>query len=143
MHRDIVTALPRGAVNLGSSSRCAIQGMFDEARGRYISVQGHPEFTPEIVAEILTVRRDAGIFSMAEWQEMMARLKNGHHGTEIAAVFLMFLLGELKGMVKDGNAVKAAVREASAVKTMVEECNAVKTMEEECTGGKLVNGTKA
>ena len=96
MHRDIVTALPAGAVNLGVSERCEIQGMYDEEKGRYISVQGHPEFTPEIVAEILTVRRDAGIFTMEEWEDMMARVKNKHDGTEVAAVFLRFLMGELK-----------------------------------------------
>jgi len=60
MHRDIVTALPEGAENLGSTEKCEIQGLY--APGRYISVQGHPEFTEDIVREILLARGDSGVF---------------------------------------------------------------------------------
>jgi len=100
MHRDVVTALPRGAANLGTSARCAIQGLFDEVEGRYLSIQGHPEFTPEIVAEILPVRRDAGIFSTDEWEDSMARLNTVHHGTEVGVQFLLFWMGGLERLVK-------------------------------------------
>ena len=52
------------------------------------------------MAEILTVRRDAGIFSADEWEDSMARLNTVHHGTEVAVQFLLFWMGGLERLVK-------------------------------------------
>lgn len=90
MHRDIVTDLPPDTVNLGSTDRCAIQGMFSPKR--FVSVQGHPEFTNEIVSEILEARREAGIFTDEEFKDMMGRVENEHDGVIVAKAFLKFAL---------------------------------------------------
>jgi hypothetical protein len=111
MHRDVVLApLPDGAENLGSTDKCAVQGMISRsssspspssaaAAAQYISVQGHPEFTEEIVAEILTVRREAGIFTEDEFTDMMARSGKRQDGLVVAMAFLRFVA---EGVVVDG-----------------------------------------
>jgi GMP synthase-like glutamine amidotransferase len=90
MHRDIVVSLPDGAENLGATETCKIQGMVD-VKGRYISVQGHPEFTEEIVTEILGVRKQLGVFGEEQYAEMMSRVGNKHDGVSIAEAFLRFV----------------------------------------------------
>lgn len=90
MHRDIVTAVPEGAVNLGSTNRCSIQGMFFPKR--FISVQGHPEFTSDIVSEILEARHTVGIFTDEEFKDMIGRVGKEHDGVIVAKAFLKFAL---------------------------------------------------
>jgi len=89
MHRDIVTALPEGAENLGSTEKCEIQGLY--APGRYISVQGHPEFTEDIVREILLARGDSGVFTRDELEEYLSRVGLEHDGVVVAKAFLKFI----------------------------------------------------
>jgi len=89
MHRDIVTAVPEGAENLGATEKCEVQGLY--APGRYISVQGHPEFTEEIVREILLTRREIGIFTGEELGEYLSRVGLEHDGVAVAKAFLKFI----------------------------------------------------
>jgi len=91
MHRDIVSSLPSesGLVNLGATETCQIQGMYQPKR--LMSVQGHPEFTQEIVEEILDVRRDAGVFTDEDYREFMSRVGNKQDGIVVAKAFLKFL----------------------------------------------------
>lgn len=93
MHQDIVTALPTAEPdieNLGATELCAVHGMV--LPGRFISVQGHPEFRQEIVEEILEVRKGLGVFTEKQYDEMMSRVTNKHDGVLVARVFLKFLL---------------------------------------------------
>lgn len=90
MHRDIVFEYPEGVEKLGASPRCLVQGMY--IKGKYITIQGHPEFTEEIVSEILTLRNKQGIFNDEQYQEAMARVGNHHDGVAVAQGFLRFLL---------------------------------------------------
>ncbi|KAL1967995.1 hypothetical protein VTN77DRAFT_2412 [Rasamsonia byssochlamydoides] len=92
MHRDIVYGYPPDVTPLASSPRCAVQGMY--APRRLITVQGHPEFTDEIVSEILDSRSKAGIFTEEEYKEAMGRVKNQHDGIAVGVAFLKFLLDE-------------------------------------------------
>ena len=94
MHRDIVTSVPKDAVNLGATDRCDIQGTY--CPGRFITVQGHPEFTNDIVTEILTARHAVGIFTDDEYKDMMARVNNEHDGVLVAKAFLRFAAEGLK-----------------------------------------------
>jgi GMP synthase-like glutamine amidotransferase len=89
MHKDIVTAVPEGAENLGATERCEIQGLY--APGRYISVQGHPEFTEDIVREILLARGHAGIFTGDELEDYLSRVGLEHDGVVVAKAFLKFI----------------------------------------------------
>jgi len=89
MHRDIVHFYPSGTIPLGSSPRCEVQGMY--APRRFITVQGHPEFNEEIVAEILASRHKNGVFSDTAYEEAMARVGNEHDGLAVGKAFLMFV----------------------------------------------------
>lgn len=90
MHRDIVFTYPEGVESLGLSARCQNQGMY--LKGRMMSVQGHPEFTEDIVAELLEARHNQGIFDDETYEDGIARVGEHHDGIMVAAAFLRFLL---------------------------------------------------
>ncbi|KAB8069251.1 class I glutamine amidotransferase-like protein [Aspergillus leporis] len=94
MHQDIVYSYPPNVTPLGSSPRCAVQGMY--LPGKFITVQGHPEFTEYIVTEIVDKRSKAGIFSKDFSEDALERAKLSHDGIDIGAVFLRFALGEVE-----------------------------------------------
>ncbi len=56
MHQDEIRGMPTGAHLLASTEKCENQGMYQ--KGRLITVQGHPEYTEEIVEYSLHARRD-------------------------------------------------------------------------------------
>lgn len=91
MHRDIVFEYPAGAEELGSSGGCQVQGMFIPAR--VMTVQGHPEFTEEIVAELLESRHAQGIFGDEVYEEARGRVGRPHDGVVVARGVLRFLMG--------------------------------------------------
>jgi hypothetical protein len=64
--------------------------------GKFITVQGHPEFTEYIVTEIVDKRSKAGIFSKDFSEDALERAKLSHDGIDIGAVFLRFALGEVE-----------------------------------------------
>ena len=61
---------------------------------RVITVQGHPEFTEEIVAELLETRREQKIFGDEIYEEGMARVGKQHDGMLVGQAFLKFLTEE-------------------------------------------------
>ncbi|KAF1993134.1 class I glutamine amidotransferase-like protein [Amniculicola lignicola CBS 123094] len=92
MHRDVVYEYPEGVEKLAATPRCLVQGMY--MKGRYISVQGHPEFTQQIVTELLEMRHAQGIFNDEQFQDAMDRVGNPHDGVVVAQGFLRFLLDD-------------------------------------------------
>ena len=90
MHRDIVFEYPEGAEALGASPRCLIQGMYKA--GKFISVQGHPEFNEQIVTTLINLRHAQGIFNDEQARDALARVGNHHDGVAVAKGFLRFLL---------------------------------------------------
>lgn len=91
MHKDIVFDYPPGVQPLGSTSRCKVQGMFVPVR--VITVQGHPEFTEEILVEILEVRHEQGVFGDEMYDEAMKTAGRKHDGVMVGKRFIEFLLG--------------------------------------------------
>ncbi|KAF8445470.1 class I glutamine amidotransferase-like protein [Terfezia claveryi] len=77
MHRDMVrvegSELPDGIENLGSTD-------------------GHPEFTPDIVKEIIHTRTEMGIFTKEMHDDAMNRIWDGHDGITVGCAFLRFLI---------------------------------------------------
>ena len=93
MHRDIVFDpadgdRPAGAEVVASNALCSNQAMY--VPRRLISVQGHPEFTSEIVSEILELRHNKGMFSDDVYRGGMDRVNNHHDGILIGKAFLKF-----------------------------------------------------
>ena len=92
MHRDIVFSYPSGVEPLGSNSICSVQGMY--IRKRLIAVQGHPEFSQEIMTEILESRHFSGIFDDAAFAGAMQRVVKPHDGLVVSRAFIRFLMDE-------------------------------------------------
>ncbi|KAI4214953.1 MAG: hypothetical protein LQ351_002668 [Letrouitia transgressa] len=90
MHKDTVYEYPAGVEPLGSSESCLVQGMF--VRNRIITVQGHPEFTEEILREILETRHSQGIFDDEIYEGAMGRVGRKHDGLLVAKRFIEFLI---------------------------------------------------
>ncbi|KAF2739005.1 class I glutamine amidotransferase-like protein [Polyplosphaeria fusca] len=90
MHRDVVHEYPEGVEKLGASPRCLVQGMY--VKGKYITVQGHPEFTQQIVTELVTTRHSQGIFNDEQYRDAIERVGNPHDGVAVAKGFLRFVL---------------------------------------------------
>lgn len=90
MHQDIVFEYPPNVTPLGSSPRCAVQGMYSPRR--FVTVQGHPEFTGDMVTEIVGSRAESGIFKEDQGKDALSRAHNEHDGVAIGAAFLKFLL---------------------------------------------------
>ena len=90
MHKDVVFAYPESVEPLGSSSKCENQGMLIPQK--LITLQGHPEFTEDIVRELLETRHNQGIFDATMFKDTMSRVGNVHDGVEVSGAFLKFLL---------------------------------------------------
>jgi GMP synthase-like glutamine amidotransferase len=90
MHRDAVKTYPPGVEALAHTDKCAVQGMY--SAGRFISLQGHPEFNETIVRELLVARHGAGVFDDELFQDAMQRVGKEQDGVLVARAFLRFLL---------------------------------------------------
>ena len=89
MHHDIVFGFPDGAVPLGSNAFCDNQGMYSP--GRYLTVQGHPEFTPDIISEVLFNRHTVQIFTDEQYEDGMRRATVPHDGVAVGRAILKFM----------------------------------------------------
>ncbi|KAF7715444.1 GMP synthase (glutamine-hydrolyzing) [Penicillium ucsense] len=89
MHRDVVHEVPKGCVNLGSSPRCAIQGLYMPKR--IWSVQAHPEFTEFIISQVLKARHQSGVFNDELFQDGFSRAGKAHDGEFLAAEIVKFI----------------------------------------------------
>ena len=92
MHKDIVYHYPPGVEQLGSSSSCQVQGMYIPRK--MITVQGHPEFTEDIVRELLVARHEQGIFDDEVFEDAIRSVGDEQDGVLVAAAFLRFLMEE-------------------------------------------------
>jgi hypothetical protein len=89
MHRDQAFGVPPNATLLASTPLCPNHGFLIPSR--LITVQGHPEFTPDIMQEILQTRHATGLFSDEVYESGMARRSDNHDGVLMARAFLKFL----------------------------------------------------
>ncbi|CAJ2513970.1 Uu.00g020890.m01.CDS01 [Anthostomella pinea] len=89
MHRDAVLTFPPGVARLAQTDICPNQAMY--VPRRMITVQGHPEFTEDMVREILEMRKYGGIIGDDIFQDGMRRVANKQDGVAVAKVFLKFM----------------------------------------------------
>ncbi|KAJ8129792.1 hypothetical protein O1611_g3837 [Lasiodiplodia mahajangana] len=78
-----------GVVQLAKTDVCANQAMY--VPGRLISVQGHPEFTEDMVRELLNMRKYGGIIADDVYQDGINRVGDRQDGVAVAQAFLRFL----------------------------------------------------
>lgn len=57
-------------------------------------MQGHPEFTEEIVTDVLEGKLAKGLFNQEMFDEAMKTVDRGQDGGVVGREFLRFLLGE-------------------------------------------------
>ncbi|KAF8919530.1 class I glutamine amidotransferase-like protein, partial [Mucidula mucida] len=86
MHRDYVVSLPEGYELLAENDVCTVQGFVKQVDGKVkvITVQGHPEFTEDIVDKLVTVRGESGILSQDMVKDVARRRKDPTDGAKIA-----------------------------------------------------------
>ena len=94
MHRDHIppTTLPSNIHLLGYTPLTPNQGML--LPHKFVSVQGHPEFTPEIVGEMLEVRKELGVITQEMYEDAKRRVGDRHDGVLVMRAMLRFLLEE-------------------------------------------------
>ncbi|CAG9986753.1 unnamed protein product [Clonostachys byssicola] len=90
MHQDIVVGLPKGAMNIGSSPVCEVQGL--HIPNRVFSLQAHPEFSEFIMLQLLKLRHEQNIFSDALYDSGIERASRHHDGLLVARAIWKFLL---------------------------------------------------
>lgn len=93
MHRDILLTHPAGSIPLFATPVCAVQDIY--LPGRVLAVQAHPEFNPEVMEEILTVRHQMGVFDEEMFAEAMGRRMGRTGEGRVSGAMVRLLLGAL------------------------------------------------
>ncbi len=88
-HEDQVVRMPEGARLTLSAASCPIAGFAVE--DHVITVQGHPEFTPDFAHALYAVRREA--IGEARYQQAVTSLHLSLDNLEIAREFVRFIRG--------------------------------------------------
>ncbi|CAG8476104.1 13408_t:CDS:2 [Ambispora leptoticha] len=83
---DIVIALPKGFVNIGTSEKCTIQGMIKD--NHVLTIQGHPEFFKEWVQGLLVIRKHR--FSKEDYEQAWKAAELKHDGVWMGQKILEF-----------------------------------------------------
>ncbi|GAA93842.1 uncharacterized protein L969DRAFT_42277 [Mixia osmundae IAM 14324] len=100
VHKDHVPKPPTGFINLGSTAICPCHGMIklrhpgarpDLANIHMFTVQGHPEFSPEIVTDIIDVREQAGVIDSALAAQSRQDAALHDDGVDIARICVKLL----------------------------------------------------
>ncbi|KFY45233.1 hypothetical protein V494_01051 [Pseudogymnoascus sp. VKM F-4513 (FW-928)] len=90
LHRDIVHTYPEGVEPLAHTDACLNHAMYIPRR--VITIQGHPEYTGDILGDILVARNASGVIDDESFKDAMPRLQNKQDGVLVARAFLRFLL---------------------------------------------------
>ncbi|KAK6536041.1 hypothetical protein TWF281_000287 [Arthrobotrys megalospora] len=89
MNRDIVRTCPSDMEILASTSKTQIHSLYRP--GEVFTVQGHPEFDEEIIAELLKMRIGSGVISEETGADGLSRKALPHDGVVVTEAFLKFL----------------------------------------------------
>ncbi|KAG5455995.1 MAG: class I glutamine amidotransferase-like protein, partial [Olpidium bornovanus] len=98
MHQDHVVDVPENFVVLSSTTITPIQAMLrkgGENASPVLTVQGHPEYTPEMVEAFLKLRLERGIYTKEFFDAAMASLRNEVDSAWFTDVIIDFVLGKL------------------------------------------------
>lgn len=88
MHHDVVFEPPQGGTVLASNAKCDVHAMYEA--NRYIAIQGHPEFTGDIVNEIIELR-GIPLFGEEIYKGGLEHSYDDHDGVLVARSFVRFL----------------------------------------------------
>ncbi|SCV69457.1 BQ2448_2477 [Microbotryum intermedium] len=101
MHRDHVPSLPSGFEVLGSTPICPIHGMVKYSSTasssanlsdiEVLTLQGHPEFSPDIVLKVIEVRAERGVFDPEMAEKSRAQARESDEGVRIGEIVLRII----------------------------------------------------
>ncbi|KAJ3114076.1 hypothetical protein HK100_001776 [Physocladia obscura] len=74
MHKDIVTVCPPGFSNLLTTDLCPFQSLLKD--DSILTIQAHPEFSAEVVREIIQLRKEIKVFNEDYADDLLAILAN-------------------------------------------------------------------
>ena len=92
MHRDHIPEVPEGCELLASTPVCKNQGFVRYAPGsvsrtpkdiEIFTIQGHPEFTENIVRKIVDLRSSTGVIDQSTAESARARAKWRNDGVDV------------------------------------------------------------
>lgn len=89
MHRDIVYEVPAGCVNVGSTPKCQVQGLYMPRR--ILTVQGHPEHDEFVIRSMINMRHSQGILGEDLAKGGLSRAGNKHDGVVVAQAICKFV----------------------------------------------------
>lgn len=90
MHQDQVVAKPPEAEVIASNEFCENAGL--AYKGKAISFQPHPEFTPEYMRDLIRYKTDQGAMSAEQAKTALEAVKDENDSGEIAAQLISFFL---------------------------------------------------
>jgi len=96
VHRDHVPALPPPMELLASSSATPVEGMvsrYPSGEIHVFTVQGHPEFTPDIVHTIIDVRGASGVMNAETVKEGRVKASKRDDGVGLIGKAIWQILG--------------------------------------------------
>lgn len=104
VHQDHVPSLPPGFQLLGSTAACAVQGMLRLSPSAspsstalsdisILSLQGHPEFKPDVVLRLIDAREQKGIIGKELAEQSRVYAKEHDDGIWLGRVCLSIVLG--------------------------------------------------
>lgn len=86
-HQDQVLSLPPGADRLASNAHC--ENFIVRFAPRILGIQGHPEFAPAFVGELVEWRRES--LTPATYREARASIARAHDNTVLKGWIALFL----------------------------------------------------
>jgi GMP synthase-like glutamine amidotransferase len=90
VHQDVVFEPPQGLTIIGSTEKTRVQGLY--ARGKILTLQGHPEFADEIVETITNNLYNEGLITKDLFKDSLSSLSlKKNHGTEIGKIIAKFI----------------------------------------------------
>ncbi|TPX30625.1 hypothetical protein SmJEL517_g05854 [Synchytrium microbalum] len=92
-HQDHVSLLPPGFKILASNSICPVEAMCKD--DKILAVQGHPEFTPNVLRCILKYRHSIGIFTDEFYNKSLSTIDKPLDSLWMGRKFIGFLVGNI------------------------------------------------
>lgn len=84
--------MPDDVLNLGSTPACAVQGMYQP--GKFVTLQGHPEFDERIMHEIIESKFANSDIDETTFHEATKRASTNNEGPIVGRIFERFLLSD-------------------------------------------------
>ena len=87
-----MTSVPEDVLNIGTTPLCGVQGMYKY--GKFLTLQGHPEFDEETTREIIEIRYASNAIDKLMFSDAIERATLENEGILAGSLFQRFLLSD-------------------------------------------------